>query len=184
MDDVFEKFDPNTHVCGLGCRLDELSSPQRSSVEELRQLLEREPVADGLADYVNNSVLVRFLIARDWNVEKAHAMMMTALQWRARRPCHRWMLQAAPGSSLSPPNATREKLFKQCGATGKIRVTGTDKHGRPVIVLDNSRENMVEADHMIDYLAYNMELCQRTALLDGRGADKCLLFMHMAGEPI
>ena len=53
--------------------------------------------------------------------------------------------------------------------------------GRAVMVFDNSRENVVDPDHMIEYLAFNMELCRRTALLHGRGANKIMLLMHMAG---
>ena len=49
------------------------------------------------------------------------------------------------------------------------------------MVFDNSRENDVEPDRMVEYLAFNMELCQRTNQLAGRNADKLLLFMHLTG---
>jgi hypothetical protein len=49
------------------------------------------------------------------------------------------------------------------------------------MVFDNSRENMLDSESMIEFLAYNMELCKRTAVLAGKGTDKMMLFMHMSG---
>lgn len=48
------------------------------------------------------------------------------------------------------------------------------------MVFDNSRENMSDQESMVEFLAYNMELCKRTAQLAGKGTDKMMLFMHMS----
>jgi len=52
---------------------------------------------------------------------------------------------------------------------------------RSLQVFDNSRENTVDPDSQMEHLAYNMELCRRTAALDPqhRRADKTMLVMHM-----
>ena len=77
-----------------------------------------------MADYLCEQVLVKFLVARDWDIERALAMVLAALQWRIRRPCHRWSLTA-----MIPSEIQRAERLKESAATGKIRVTGTDKHG-------------------------------------------------------
>ena len=48
-------------------------------------------------------------------------------------------------------------------------------------VFDNSRENTLDPERQMEHLAFNMELCRRTALLDPqkRNADKIMLLMHM-----
>ena len=44
------------------------------------------------------------------------------------------------------------------------------------MVFDNSKENITDANQMMEFLAWNMELCMRTAQAS---ADKVMLFMHM-----
>lgn len=175
--------DPLHHISGLGANLHKLSDEQRDAVRSLAETLKSNEYAVANADYLTDAVLVKFLIARDWSHDKALAMIDSALAWRTRRPCHRWILAAPTKESGLPaavtPDTKRLRTMKEGATTGKVRVSGTDKHGRPVMVFDNTVENADCPEEMIEYLAYNMELCQRTALLAGKGADKMMLFLHM-----
>ena len=103
-------------------------------------------------------------------------MLLEALAWRQRRPAHGWFVA---GPDMDPERAGR---FRTNAATGKIRVTGVDRHGRAVMIFDNSRENTTSATDMIEYLAWNMELCYRT--MDRSRSDKIMLLMHLTSFSI
>jgi hypothetical protein len=68
---------------------------------------------------VDNLTLRRFLRARDHNVDKAGAMLLKFLRWRA---------EAAPGGSV-PEEAVRGELEQD-----KVYMGGVDRTGRPIIV--------------------------------------------------
>jgi len=173
---------PLRHVSGLGADLNRLTPEQLKTLRSFERALRSNKMVAAHADYVTDAVLVRFLIAQVWCEEKAVKMIGTALDWRSRRPCHRWIL-AHPSPGIGPPallpDAGRAERMRAHSSTGKIRVSGTDRYGRPVMVLDNARENSTDANELMEFLAFNMELCQRTALLAGKGADKIMLFLHM-----
>lgn len=168
-------IDQLSQINGLGNSLHLLSHEQNEAVRSLESAVRANDPAlfEASGDYLYDGIFVNFLIARDWNVDKALKMLNQALKWRIKRPCHRWILE---------PGGPREALFKECAATGKIRVSGSDCHGRAVMVFDNSRENTLDPDVMVDFLAWNMELCRRTSFLDGQKADKLILLMHMTGN--
>ena len=195
-------LEPLRHVTGLGANLEALSTQQRETLVIFRSQVELTEEAQTLADYLTDAVLVRFLIARDWDTDKALKMALGALQWRLKRMCHTWRLARdfigiveasdsskhsvdAPSPTAVEANKAREVALRENATTGKIRVAPKpDKHGRPVMILDNSRENCNDANAMIEYLAFNMELCMRTAFvhrLPGKPlADKIMLVMHMS----
>jgi hypothetical protein len=176
-------LDPLVHVSGLGTNLHLLTAAQRGTVRELEDALalHEGPEYAANRDYVDDAVLVRHLIARDWDVPKALKMVVGALQWRMKRPSHRWRLAR---STRGPARYAVDPAFtaglRESGSTGKIRCTGTDAHGRPVMVFDNSRENATDPEGMMEHLAFNMELAKRTARLAGKNADKMFLLMHLA----
>lgn len=68
---------------------------------------------------VDNLTLRRFLRARDHNVDKAGAMLLKFLRWRA---------EAAPGGSV-PEEAVRRELEQD-----KVYMGGVDRTGRPIII--------------------------------------------------
>ena len=138
-----------------------------SEFQEAAQRLEVVKENPDFLSFTEKEVLIRFLIARDWQVKKSLKMLLEALRWRSRRPSHRWCLANDPD---------RCKLFRYHASLGKIYVPGVDIHGRPVMVFDNSKENSNSADEMMQFLAWNMEFCRRTAQAP---ADKIMLFMHL-----
>ena len=89
--------------------------------------------------------LVRFLLAREWDVPAAEALLLEALTWRAARPVHRWFAAGPPPEGVSDDVASdaaagehavcaqRAELFRRHASLGKIRVPGVDIHGRAVL---------------------------------------------------
>ena len=144
----------DVHVSGLGVNLHKLNCSQRATLGEFKALVLDLPEAVANEDFIDDAVLVNFLIARDWTVQKSLKMISSALQWRIKRPSHRWILGG---------DDKRSDDFRYNSSLGKIRVTGNDRYGRPVMVFDNSKENASDPDEMLEYLAWNMELCKRTA---------------------
>ena len=53
---------------------------------------------------------------------------------------------------ITPGQIEKEAL------TGKTRIGGFDRHGRPVVVLDNTVENTNDPVEQMRFLMFNMEL--------------------------
>jgi hypothetical protein len=125
----------SVHISGLGANPDLLSSEQKQVLNIFRRKIDPLPEVETNRDYVEDSVLINFLVARDWDIPKATKMLISALQWRTKRLCHRWCLSVLPGEPTDKVDGRREELFSRCGATGKIRVPGTDRHGKTNIFM-------------------------------------------------
>jgi hypothetical protein len=135
---------PSLLISGLGNNLAQLSSSQREAVAELRNRLgghegRPHPNVSALADYLaGDGNLVRFLLAREWDVPAAEALLLEALTWRAARPVHRWFAAGPPPEGVSDDVASdaaagehavcaqRAELFRRHASLGKIRVPGVD----------------------------------------------------------
>ena len=141
---------PTSLISGLANNLAQLSSCQRDSIAEIRLRLANEgsahPNVVALADYLRDeSNLVRFLIAREWDVSAAQSLLLEALAWRAVRPVHRWFV-AGPtfgdatdtcddeSAAEHATCAEKAELFRRHASLGKIRVPGVDIHGRALLV--------------------------------------------------
>ncbi len=60
--------------------------------------------------------------------------------------------------------------------TGKTRVGGIDRHGRPVVVLDNSAENTSDPVNQMRFLMFNMELSLASM---SPPVEKHVVFIHL-----
>ena len=60
--------------------------------------------------------------------------------------------------------------------TGKTRVGGIDRHGRPVVVLDNSAENTNDPVNQMRFLMFNMELSLASM---SPPVEKHVVFIHL-----
>jgi hypothetical protein len=114
---------PELHIAGLATRLETLTKTQRESLNALEALVSNSPPARGNADFLTPAVMVRFLIARDWDVDRAHDMLLEALCWRLKQPAHRWF--ALDASDDDEARARTESIRRQT-STGKIHVPGVD----------------------------------------------------------
>lgn len=114
-----------------------------------------------LNEYASDrTVLRRFLTAREGDVAKAAKLMTQALEWRARR---------------QPEIHDYAELEKEA-RTGKVRVSGKDRFGRPVVVLDSTVQNTEDREAHVRFLAFNLEHALRMAQAP---VEKYVIFMHL-----
>jgi hypothetical protein len=144
-----------------------------TSVEERTALVDlRDALEQGKSEhYVYNRAwctdaqLVRFLVARNYKVDKALALTLSACEWRAKRK---------PGEIET--HAGWEEEMKTEAATGKIYVPGFDKWDRPVIIFDNTVQNTTDENAHIRFLAWSLELGTR---MMGPDVDKYVIFINL-----
>jgi len=112
--------------------------------------------------------LVRFLLARQCDVEAAQAMLQQALAWRSKRMPY-WL--------LTDPSSDVAQAFRLEGRTGKVYVVdGCDRFGRGMCVLDNSVQNTVDIDAQLRYLAYCIEAARSNC---HAGVDKVTVVVNL-----
>ena len=91
--------------------------------------------------WLSDECLRRFLVANDLKVLPAAAQLAVSLQWKLDRK----------------PHLTRAAEMETEAKTGKVRIGGKDRFGRPVLVLDNSKENTWNPVENMKFLAWNLE---------------------------
>jgi len=88
----------------------------------------------------------RYLVARNDDVNKAAELLQFTHNWRART------------GITTMTFSSHLALIKSEGHTGKIYFAGSDCHGRPVIVFDNSCQNTKSREKQMLFLAYFFDL--------------------------
>ncbi|OMP06985.1 hypothetical protein COLO4_07721 [Corchorus olitorius] len=122
--------------------------------------------------------LVRFLKARDWNVQKAHKMLIDCLQWR---------IQNEIDKILSKPIIPTD-LYRAVRDTQLIGLSGYSKQGLPVIAIgvglstyDKASVNYYVQSH-IQMNEYRDRVILPTATEKcGRHVSTCLKVLDMTG---
>ncbi|KAE8159204.1 CRAL-TRIO domain-containing protein [Aspergillus tamarii] len=126
-------------LLGLGINSTELKTIRdclnRASIDEIRRSL----LSTAKQDHPD-SLLLRFLRARKWDVSKAFAMMLEALVWRVKEQHVDEMIVSnselrALKESQNKSNAEKAKAgstFLAQMRMGKCYVHGTDRAGRPI----------------------------------------------------
>ena len=88
-----------------------------------------------LADHPDVLVL-RFLRARKWDVEKAVAMLVSALNWRCEQRLEDDIVRRGDSVGLAgKEQSADEKSFMAQYRSGKAYVRGADKERRPVFII-------------------------------------------------
>ncbi|KAK3313343.1 CRAL-TRIO domain-containing protein [Apodospora peruviana] len=87
-----------------------------------------------LADHADVLVL-RFLRARKWDINKAMDMLISALNWRHEHRLDEDIVRTGDRFSLTTPLTPDEKGFMAQYRSGKAYVRGSDKEGRPVFII-------------------------------------------------
>lgn len=109
--------------------------------------------------------LVRFLVARKYNIQQAHEMIMIALEWRSlRQP-----------DQVEQSDGWAERIETEI-ITGKIYLPGKDQYDRPIIVLDNTAQNTTNQDNQMVFTAWCLEMAIREM---PEHTDKYLIFIHL-----
>eukprot|EP00239_Pterosperma_sp_CCMP1384_P001433 CAMPEP_0197849896 /NCGR_PEP_ID=MMETSP1438-20131217/13606_1 /TAXON_ID=1461541 /ORGANISM="Pterosperma sp., Strain CCMP1384" /LENGTH=306 /DNA_ID=CAMNT_0043462791 /DNA_START=118 /DNA_END=1038 /DNA_ORIENTATION=+ len=110
---------------------------------------------------LTDSCLWRFLVANGKKVKVARKQVKEMMLWRKKRT----------------PHTIRATEIEHQAVTGKVAIRGLDKYKRPVVVLDNSKENTKDLDGQMRFLAWSLERSQR-CMMDG--VEKQVVFIHLA----
>jgi hypothetical protein len=136
-------------------------------VLELRDsILEAEPALyESHREWITDETLMRFLIARKFDCSAALTLISEALKWRELRQ---------PSRLLADPDSTAKMSIE--AETGKIYFPGSDRWGRPVLVLNNQVQNTACVEDQMKYLAWSLELAVRCM---PPAVDKYCIFIHL-----
>nr|GMD94501.1 random slug protein 5-like [Ipomoea batatas] len=116
------------------------SDDQLQKVNELRTSL--GPLTGSNLQYCTDACLKRYLVARNWNVDKSKKMLEETLKWR----------------STFKPEEIRWHEVAMEGETGKVyRANFHDCHGRTVLILRPGMQNTTSLDNQIKHLVYLIE---------------------------
>mmetsp|Transcript_71531 Transcript_71531/g.205215 ORF Transcript_71531/g.205215 Transcript_71531/m.205215 type:complete len:597 (+) Transcript_71531:170-1960(+) len=162
--------DLDLQVSGMGTRpASEWPKAIREGVAALRSSCGHDPEfrRHGAFGVLEDVDLVRVLLARQGDVEKAVAMLKRALAWRSRRMPY-WL--------LVDPTSDFGKVFEVEFRAGKIQAAGHDRYGRGLLILDNGCENTKDDDTHMRLLAYSVEAARRSCL---PGVDKICVAMNL-----
>ncbi|KAK6851198.1 CRAL/TRIO domain protein [Apiospora arundinis] len=89
-----------------------------------------------------DALLLRFLRARKWDVDKAVAMLVATLHWRTKVMHVKEILRDGEGLALEQESSAEENATQKQGKdfmfqmrAGKCIVRGVDKNGRPLCIV-------------------------------------------------
>jgi hypothetical protein len=168
-----------------------ITAEVRTAIDALRAAVQQEKVyTDNSVDaahFLTDQNLHRYLRARQFDQVKAKKLLLESLTWRL---------------AYHPERITAAEVEHEC-ATGKIRVLQQlDVHGRPIIVMDSSRENnQGKHDSNIRHLVWQLERAERkmngedrpageaapappAAAAEGQVVEKYCLFINMERNSI
>lgn len=92
--------------------------------------------------FCTDACLRRYLVARNWNLEKAKKMLEDTLKWR---------------SSYKPHEIRWDQVEKE-GETGKVsRANFVDRFGRPVLIMRPGKQNTKTGEGNVRHLVYLIE---------------------------
>lgn len=111
-----------------------------SKVNELKAKL--GPLVGRNAIYCSDACLKRYLVARNWNVDKAKKMLEETFKWR----------------SMYKPDEIRWPEIAFESETGKLyRASFHDREGRTVLIMKPGKQNTTSLENQIRHLVYLME---------------------------
>ncbi|EMS48045.1 hypothetical protein TRIUR3_30793 [Triticum urartu] len=146
---------------------------QQEKINEVRKQLE-EPSSLAIQGFLSDASILRFLRARNWNVQKSSKMLKSAVKWRAaykpemiswihmfigktKEQCNLYIDEKLEEQSYLYILVFKEEIAHEA-ETGKIyRADYKDKLGRTVLVLRPGLENTTSGKEQIKYLVYSLE---------------------------
>ncbi|KAF8405221.1 hypothetical protein HHK36_010121 [Tetracentron sinense] len=121
------------------CQEDD-SLQRDAKVNELKAAI--GPLSGRSLKYCTDACLMRYLEARNWNVDKSKKMLEETLNWR----------------STYKPEEIRWHEVASEGETGKVfRASFHDRYGRTVLILRPGLQNTSSQDNQIRHLVYLIE---------------------------
>jgi CRAL/TRIO domain/CRAL/TRIO, N-terminal domain len=163
-------FDPDVHILSPPPRTDD----QCMKFKQLKQNLfeHHSDLSREFESWLTDQQLVRFLIARNYDVTKTTDLLIEAMKWRRFRKPHLIESMEAIGSTKEHWSI---KFEKEC-ATGKIYNPGFDQYNRPFVIFENEAQNTNNVDDQMLFLAWSLEFAIRQMPTT---VDKYCIFIHM-----
>jgi hypothetical protein len=135
-------FDKSIHLLTY-----EPNNDQSILINELKIKLQEESTlyksSNHLQEWCTENCILRFLIARNYDITKSYDMINGAMRWRMDRKPHEIDIEMYENW---------EKTMRNEGKTGKIYIPGNDKWGRPIVIFDNSVQNTTNGDNQLNFL--------------------------------
>jgi len=143
----------------------------RKSVESDETATARGLLTDpDIRRFLTDQNLHRFLRARNFDHSKSLKLLVDCLEWRR---------------SFKPSSIRAAEVESEC-VTGKIIVRPElDRHNRPIIVMDSSRENSKGHENQLRHLVFQLERAKRKMNVEvpvsqsGVHVEKYCLFVNM-----
>ncbi|KAF5175635.1 Phosphatidylinositol transfer protein [Thalictrum thalictroides] len=109
-------------------------------VDELKAAI--GPLSGPSLQFCTDACFIRYLEARNWNVDKSKKMLEESLNWR---------------STFKPEEIRWHEVANE-GETGKVfRAKFHDRNGRTVLILRPGKQNTSAADNQLRHLVYLIE---------------------------
>ncbi|KAI1112115.1 CRAL-TRIO domain-containing protein [Nemania sp. NC0429] len=177
------------HLCGVEA-LDENANPSKLNPDytiKLRQDVgERSPESfrQGLWSFISpehpDALVLRFLRARKWDVEKGVAMLVSAIIWRLERNIADAIIYAGEGVGLKKDLSADDEGFIAQYRSGKSYVHALDRENRLVYIIRARLHDpkLQSTEAMKTYILHNIESLR---ILIKPPTDKCCLVFDMTG---
>jgi hypothetical protein len=109
-----------------------------------RHLTTAESIEENAA-FLTDETYIRYLKARNWNVDKATTMLEETVRWRREFEVNA-LVKGKWHDNIRGENAS-----------GKLYVRGVDKYGNVLVYMKPKHENSRDHDNNVRHLVYNME---------------------------
>ncbi|KAH6879516.1 CRAL-TRIO domain-containing protein [Thelonectria olida] len=131
------------------------------------------------ADHPDTMVL-RFLRARKWDVEKAMAMLTSAIDWRDEQRIDEDIVRTGESIGLKKTLSEDQNGFMMQYRSGKSFVRGTDKENRPIYIIKVRLHdpNLQSPQSMEMFVLHNIESLRAMARAPN---DKVCLIFDLSG---
>lgn len=156
--------------------------------DSLRQHLTADKTPEGFRQALWGFILsehpdalaLRFLRARKWDVERAMAMLVSAVDWRVQRRMGESIIGAGESVGLKEHPSADDKGFISQYRSGKSYFHARDKEGRLVYIIRVRLHDprLQSGDAMETYVLHNIESLR---VLMQPPNDKCCLLFDMTG---
>ena len=118
-------FDPAIHL-----KCPQPNDTQINIIKEFRKKISVNQLYHKYVHFCSDAQLLRFLIAKNFDIKKSSTLILDALKWRDSHSIE----------EIESSLGWKEKFSKE-GETGKIYNPGFDCWGRPIVVFDNAVQN-------------------------------------------
>lgn len=127
-----------------------------------------------------DALVLRFLRARKWDVEKAMIMLVSAINWRDERHVDEAIIRIGEDVGLKESPSVDDKGFIAQYRSGKSYVRGTDKEHRLIYIIKVRLHDphLQSAEAMETYVLHNIESIR---ILVKPLIEKCCLLFDMTG---